>query len=56
MECKVCKQEKADSEFPSNGMGGLRTQCKECMRAINKKWRAEHKDKVSAYNKARKLA
>ena len=56
MECTMCKKEKDDSEFPSNGVGGIRHQCKECMREVNKKWRATNKEKVSSYNKSRKLS
>ena len=47
--------DKTDEEFPSNGdgKGGRRKQCKECMREINKQWRATHKAEVAAYNKKR---
>jgi len=54
--CKKCNESKSIEEFPLNGdgKGGHRWQCKECMRNINRKWRSENKDKVSAYNTDRK--
>lgn len=57
IECTICSIEKDEDSFPSNGdgKGGRRKQCKECMRKVNKEWRKQHKDKVSLYNKNRKL-
>jgi hypothetical protein len=54
MECKRCKKDLDEDSFPSNGVGGLRHQCKECMREINQRWRRLNKGKVAVYNKNRK--
>lgn len=56
MTCTQCKKEKDENDFPSNGdgRGGHRKQCKDCMREINKQWRASHKQIISEYNKKRR--
>lgn len=53
MECRRCKKDLDEDNFPSNGAGGIRHQCKECMREINQKWRRSNKPKVAEYNKNR---
>lgn len=54
--CTKCNDPKDENEFPLNGdgKGGRRKQCRECMKNINKKWRADHKQAVSDYNKKRR--
>jgi hypothetical protein len=52
--CTKCNTPKAGDEFPSNGAGGKRQQCKLCMREINKAWRARNKEKIATYNKERR--
>ncbi len=54
MECRRCKKDLDEDSFPSNGVGGIRHQCKECMREINQRWRKQNKEKVAIYNKNRK--
>lgn len=56
MKCTICKNEKSEDEFPLNGdkRHGRRHQCKECMRQINRAWRAKNKKHVALYNKKRK--
>lgn len=56
MTCTKCSKDRPDSDFPANGdgKGGRRKQCKDCMRLINKDWRAAHRQAVSDYNKKRK--
>jgi len=53
MECRRCKKDLDEDSFPSNGVGGLRHQCKECMREINQRWRRSNREKVAEYNKNR---
>jgi len=53
MECRRCKKDLDEDNFPSNGVGGLRHQCKECMREINQRWRRLNQGKVAEYNKNR---
>lgn len=53
MICNKCSADKEETEFPSNGNGGRRKQCRKCMQEINKAWRSVNKEHVSAYNKSR---
>lgn len=52
--CPTCETLKQVTEFRRNvaRRDGLSTQCKECGRAMNKKWRRENKEYVKAYNHA----
>ena len=51
--CSKCKKEKEDIEFPKDRStkSGFRPDCKECNRAKCKAYKANNKDKISAYNK-----
>lgn len=59
---RVCKNEECENKgepqpienFPSNGKGGYRWQCKECMKRINRKWRAGKKQHIKDYNRNRR--
>lgn len=53
MICTRCSADKDENDFPSNGNGGRRKQCRKCMQEINKAWRAVNKERVSTYNKNR---
>jgi hypothetical protein len=59
---RVCKNEECEKKgeaqpienFPSDGKGGYRWQCKACMCRINREWRARNKQHIKEYNKARR--
>ena len=56
---RICKESNCKSggapqpleNFPSNGKGGYRWQCKDCMNNKNKQWRDGHKEHIAKYNK-----
>ena len=51
--CSRCKVEKPLTEFYKNcdGKGGLKSQCKTCVRAANKLWRENNREKDRAAKK-----
>ena len=51
MKCTECLEEKNNNCFYSNGRGGYRSKCKQCIKSRQRKYRSNNKESINEYQK-----